>query len=304
MATGIASVVATINGASYNLVLNEETGLYEATLVAPMLSSFPQLDHKYGITLVATDAAGNATTIDRYDTEFGDELTIRVKEIVPPIIEATFPTEGASVLQSQPTLQWNVSDNDSGIDWTTLLVKVNGTVITDEVAHSAVSGHWECSVDLTTALNDGANTVEYQVIDNDGNAATPVLVNFTVDTVAPSLSVSAPQDGLLTNVAEQLCTGVAADLTSPPVEVKITVNGVDQGFVEVDGEDNFTKQILLSAFSNVVVITATDQAGRVTTITRSVTLDQAPPVFVSVDVAPDMMDAGRTYVVRARVTDA
>lgn len=299
----IASIVAKIAGQSYNLTLNSETGMYEATLVAPSLSSWPQRDHKYGIELTATDEAGNVTIINRDDTQFGSELQIRVIETVAPVIVPQFPTDGASVVVNVFTVQWHVSDNDSGINFDAAVIKLDDAVVTAEKRRYSVDGGFDYEVDITTAIAEGPHVLKFDVSDNDGNAATQAVVNFIVDTTAPALNVESPVDGLLTNIAEHTVSGSTDDVTSPPVTVAITVNGVSQGPVTIEEDNTFSHPIVLNAFSNVLKVVATDAVGHSTTVTRSITLDQAPPVFVSVDVAPSVVNSNWVYKVRAVVTD-
>ena len=70
---------------------------------------------------------------------------------------------------------------------------------------------------------NGAHTIKVEVSDHDGNAAAAQTVSFTVDTVPPTLSVTAPVDGLVTNSASLVVSGKTDDTTSKPVTV--TVNG-------------------------------------------------------------------------------
>ena len=59
----VKTVQAIINGQTYNLTLNRETGKYEATVTAPSKSSYNvNSGHYYPVTIKATDAAGNTTT--------------------------------------------------------------------------------------------------------------------------------------------------------------------------------------------------------------------------------------------------
>lgn len=298
----IASVKATFNGQQYTLTYNSSTGLYEATIPAPNYSSWPQLDHKYGIVLTATDNAGNSTVIDRNNAQFGSELAIRVKETVAPTITPTSPSAGANVLVNNPPLEFNVSDNDSGIDWNTLKAYVDGTQLTGAITHTAISGGYKCTATLASTLTDGDHTIKYTVSDNDGNAATQQF-SIHVDTVPPSLNVTSPSDGLITNQASLHVIGNASDISSPPVTVAITVNDVSQGAVTLAANGDFDKVVTLNAANNTVKIVATDASGRTTTITRSIVLDQTPPEFISVVVDPNMLDAGQTFVVRANVID-
>ena len=88
----VKSVQAIVNGQTINLALNNSTGKYEATITAPNTSSYNQPGHYYGITLKATDDAGNVTTVDATDATLGAALKLIVKEKVAPVITITNPT--------------------------------------------------------------------------------------------------------------------------------------------------------------------------------------------------------------------
>lgn len=67
----VKTVQATINGQTYTLTLNSTSGKYEATVTAPSKSSYNQSGHYYGVTVKATDVAGNITTKDATDADSG-----------------------------------------------------------------------------------------------------------------------------------------------------------------------------------------------------------------------------------------
>lgn len=76
----VKTVQATINGQTYTLTLNSTSGKYEATVTAPSKSSYNQSGHYYGVTVKATDVAGNITTKDAADATLGTSLRLQVKE--------------------------------------------------------------------------------------------------------------------------------------------------------------------------------------------------------------------------------
>ena len=97
--------------------------------------------------------------------------------------------------------------------------------------------------------------------------------------------------------------GIATDEHSSPVEVSITVNSVDQGEVTVEAGGNFTKAVTLQNGANVIKVTATDSAGKATTITRNVTLSTTAPVIEEIIITPNPVDGGQTYTIQVKVTD-
>lgn len=102
----VKTVQATINDQTYTLTLNSTSGKYEATVTAPSKSSYNQSGHYYGVTVKATDVAGNITTKDAADETLGTSLRLQVKEKVAPIIAITAPTAGTYLTNNKPTITW------------------------------------------------------------------------------------------------------------------------------------------------------------------------------------------------------
>ena len=303
----VNTVQVIINGQTYNLTYNSSTGKYEATVTAPSTSSFNQSGGYYGVTIKATDNAGNLTQKDATDGTLGASLRLTVKEKVIPTIAITSPGAGAKLITNKPTITFQLRDNDSGIKISALALKIDGGAAIGNAAAgmtcTPVAGGYDCTYVVQTALTDGSHTVTINIQDNDGNAASQASVTFTVDTVAPTLNVTSPANGLVTNNANQNVVGTTSDATSSPVTVTIKLNGTDQGAVAVDGSGNFTKSVNLSAGSNTIVIRSTDSAGKYTEVTRSVTLDTVAPTITGVTLTPNPVDAGATYIIAVTVTD-
>ena len=126
----VKTVQATINGQTYTLTLNSTSGKYEATVTAPSKSSYNQSGHYYGVTVKATDVAGNITTKDAADATLGTSLRLQVKEKVAPIIAITAPTAGTYLTNNKPTITWKVTDTDSGVNPATIGITIYWTKIT------------------------------------------------------------------------------------------------------------------------------------------------------------------------------
>ena len=287
------------NGQTYTLTFNSNTGKYEATVTAPNKSSYSQSGHYYGITIKATDDAGNVTTKDATDSAIGSSLRLTVKEKVAPVIAVTNPTASATLVNNKPTITWTVTDDDSGVNPSTIGITIDsGSKITDGITKTAVTGGYNCSYIPATALTDGSHTIRFDASDYDGNAATQKSVTFKIDTVPPTLSVASPSDGYVTNKSTITVAGTTNDATSSPVTVMI--NGTP---VTVGSNGAFSTTVTLSAGSNTITIVAKDSAGKTTTITRTVKYDPNPPKITAASVTPNPVDAGKTYVISVTVTD-
>lgn len=293
----ISTVQLTLNGQTYNLTYDSASGKYKASLSAPAATSWnAESDHKYHGSVVATDAAGNATTATVSDFA---SLGLRVLEKIAPSISVTYPSANAYIINPTPTIQWTVSDAESGVDSSTIGVKIDsGSVITSGITKTAISGGYSCEYTPGSALSEGAHTLTFSAADNDGNSASAVSVNFTIDTVPPVLNITSPADNSITNQTVCTVAGSTNDTTSGAVV--ITVNGSP---VTVENGE-FSTTVNLTEGSNTITIAATDTAGKVTTITRTVTLDTIAPVISAITITPNPVDAGATYIIEVTVTDA
>lgn len=295
----VASVKAVVNGQTYNLTYNSGTQAYEANATAPSLSSYNQPNHYYGVTITATDDAGNQSVESATSGNFQENLRLYVKEKVAPVISITSPTNGARITNNKPTIQWTVTDADSGVDPDTISIKIDsGSTVTSGITKTPSGKNYTCSYVPTTALSDGSHKIYINAKDNDGNAAAQKSATFIVDTVAPSLNVTSPADNLKTNKTTVTVSGVTNDVTSSPVTV--TVNGNN---ATVQSNGSFTTNVMLKEGDNTITIVATDSAGQRTTVTRKVTVDTDPPVFQSAQLIPNQLDSGQTYIIRVKVTD-
>lgn len=291
----VKTVQYIFNGTTYTLTKNTSTGKYEATVTAPNKSSYSQTDHVLGGTVKATDEAGNTTTVDQTHTTLGAALKIRVKEKVAPVVSISSPSSGAYLTSTTPTIEFTVTDADSGV--ASAKITLDGTEITS-VTKTAIAGGYKYTCTPATALKDGKHTISITATDNDGNTSAAKTSTFTVDTVPPTLSITAPADKLITNKSTVTVTGKTDDVTSKPVTVAINGTAVT---VEADG--TFSKDVTLVNGSNTITIIAKDKAGKTTTVVRTVTLDTAAPVIKSITLTPNPVDCGKTFVISVEVTD-
>lgn len=302
----VRTVQAIINGVTTTLTYNSSTSKWEATITAPSTSSYNNNDgHYYPVTIKATDEAGNVSTKTDQDATLGTSLRLRVKEKTAPVITITYPTASALITNNKPAIRWKVTDNDSGVNPDTIGITVDsGSKVTGStITKTAITGGYECSYTPSAALADGSHTIKIDASDYDGNAAAQKSVTFKIDTVPPTLSVTAPANGLITNKAACTVTGTTNDVTSSPVTVTVKLNSGTAEAVTVNDDGSFSKALTLAAGSNTITVVATDSAGKSTTVTRTVTLDTTAPTIKAVTITPNPVDCGKTYVISVEVTD-
>lgn len=297
----ISQVRAQVNGQWYTLTL-QSNGRYEASITAPGSTSYNQPGGYYDVTVEATNTAGTTGTANASTL---DGLKLYVKETVAPIITILSPSGGAYVTNNKQPVVFTVTDESggSGVNLGSVVVKLDGSsVSSSEVTHSAISNGYSFTYTPATALGDGSHTVTVDASDNDGNAATQKSTTFTVDTIPPTLNVTSPTDGLITNTKTLTVSGTTNDATSSPVIIKISLNGADQGTVTVGGDGSFSKSVTLSDGTNTIVVTATDAAGKSSSVTKTVTLDTSVPQIVSATITPNPVDAGQTMLISVEVS--
>ena len=290
------SVLLDLNGQVYTLDYDSSTKKWKKTVTAPTASSYNQTDHVYAMELKAVDVAGNVTLVDKTDSTFGNLMKLRVKEKVAPAISVTKPSAGAYLTSNTVAFSVNVTDSGSGVSNSTISVKLDGIVL---VVTKKTTNGYQCIYSGT--VNDGAHKLVVTASDNDGNTASKT-VNFTVDTVPPTLNITSPAASLITNKQACAVSGITDDVTSKPVTVKVSLNGTDQGSVTVASDGTFSSSVNLIEGTNTIVITATDKAGKVTTVNRTVVYDSVSPVIVSIDV-PTEVESGSSFTITVEATD-
>lgn len=297
----ISQVRAQVNGQWYTLTL-QSNGRYEATITAPGATSFNQPGGYYDVTVEATNTAGTTQTANASTL---DGLKLYVKERVAPVITILSPSSGAYVTNNKQPVVFTITDESggSGVNLNSVVVKLDGSSASaSEVTHTAITNGYSFTYTPAGTLGDGPRTVTVDATDNDGNAATQKSTTFTVDTVPPVINVVSPEEGLITATKSLTVSGSTNDATSSPVTVKISLNGADQGAVSVGGDGYFSKSVSLAEGGNIIVVTATDSAGKSSSVTRNVTLDTSVPQIVSATITPNPVDEGQTMLISVEVS--
>ena len=292
----ISTVRAQINGTWYTLTAGSNN-TYSATITAPGSTSFTKTGGYYDVTIEATNTAGTVTTQNASGLA---SLKLVVREKVAPVITILSPTSGAAVTNNKQPVAFTIVDEagGSGINLSSLVVKQDSTTVASSaITTTAITNGYSVTYTPASALTDGSHTVTITVSDNDGNAATAKSTTYKVDTVPPTLNITAPANALVTNSASLVVRGTTNDTTSSPVTVKITLAGTDQGSVTVGTDGSFTKTLTLANGTNTIVITATDAAGKASSVTRTVTLDTSKPVVKSATITPNPVDTGASMVI-------
>jgi RHS repeat-associated protein len=255
-------VTLTLNGAA--VAVNAATGAYATTL--PL-----GVDGAATLTLIATDAAGNATTASRVVTRDATPPEIAVAEPAAGLV-----TNGATVHVS-----------GSVFDLTASTLMVNGVAFT-----LAADGGFAGEVPLVT----GSNTLTFAATDAAGNHA-QVARTLVRDADPPAITMASPSDNVLTRSATVTVSGTIADVSV----VTATLNGVPL-VLATDG--SYATTIPLAEGTNILTLVATDAAGNSATTTRSLTLDTTPPALAVSSPADGTTTEAESVPVSGTVIDA
>ncbi|MHA7632465.1 RHS repeat-associated core domain-containing protein [Corallococcus sp. M7] len=179
----------------------------------------------------------------------------------PPVLTLVSPLADSVTSQGQVELVVHATDNGS-----VTAVKLGETsfVLGEDGNHR-----------LTVPLSENSNVLQVVAYDDKGSTTT-LTVHLVRDSLEPILDVLSPVDDATVSTEEVTVSGTVQDATP----VTLTVNGQP---VTPDAQGAFSTQVSLSNGANTVTITATDAAGNVRSISRSVTRFSALPTLVVTD---------------------
>lgn len=309
----VQTVKAVINGQEYTLTKGSGN-TWSVTITAPTQTSGmnnagtgPGVGAAasgkgyYAVTFTATDDAGNSTTIDDTHTTLGTECRLKVKETVAPVAALTYPSASATITSNKPEIAFKLTDSGSGINPSSVKLKIDSgaeTAVTVTGSGTDYTGTFTPS----TVLADGSHTITVYGYDYDGNKSNVATVTFKIDTTPPTLVLTTPVDATTNNMSGTI-TGTTNDALSSPVTVTATLNGKDVGAITVGSDGSFSKSITYTTGTNTVVVTATDAAGKSSSITRTIIVNTSAPVFTSVTITENPSTTGARVTITVEVTD-
>lgn len=282
---------------------DEGTKTWTATTNAPANSSWSQPDHIYPVEIHAVDAANNQVTMTKDDPTYGDQLKIRVLEKTKPTATIVSPTQSSVLGSKEVDIVLEMVDaGGSGLNETTVVFTVNSQDHKSDLEFENHEGKRRATYHAT-GLTDGENTITFQVTDNDGNVSNLATTTFIVSTAAPSLTVDTPTEGLITNSARLTVSGSTTPGSDAVTIASVKVNNQAVILTGDSNKKTFSHEITLVEGQNTITVVSTDSIGKVTTVTRHVTLDTKAPVITDVHAEALTVDAGGRVKITFKVTD-
>lgn len=284
-----------------NAVYNNDTKRWDLEIPSGAESSWGQDDHKYPVTLHTKDAAGNETVMQATDPTYGGQLNFRVLEKTNPVATIVSPTHGSVLGSATQDIKMELQDTGgSGLNMASVVFKVNNIQVSSGLSWSdGADGKKTCTYHASN-LSDGSNSVSLQVTDNDGNVSDLASVTFVISTSAPTLNVTSPVEGLLTNSNKVTVAGTAAAGSDAVTLSSVKINGED---VSVGEGGAFSKEITLQEGENTIAVVAEDSIGKATSVTRHVTVDTKAPIISDVVAEATTVSANSMIRISFKVTD-
>ena len=293
-------VTVTLNGKSYTATIQSD-GSWSTTVPAADVGALAD-GANYQVAVSAQDSAGNSASATH---------SISVDTTAPVVSIATL--SGDDVLNAAEAQQpLTVHGSSSAEAGQTVTVTLGGKTYTATVAND---GTWTLDVPATdlAALSQGALTVTASVNDNAGNNG-QTTHTLTVDTVAPTVTISTVADDDIVNNAEQLAGQTIRGTTTAEQGQTVTVsfNGHSyQATVAADGTWSVFvpgRDFLgLSDGDYTLTASVSDKAGNPGSATHDVTLNgDVPTIVINTFAQDDIVSAAEhgTPLVISGTTDA
>ncbi len=207
-------------------------------------------------------------------------------DTIAPNLNITLPLDGSYLNNNLPSINVSYSDNGMGVDGDSLKLFINGA----ETAVTCETTEQDAQCNLAVPLAEGGTVLAAQVSDYAGNTSDKATITFTVDTVPPVITITAPDNGFVTNQTPLAISGSINET------VAATLNG---NSLTLDAQNQFNVSADLTEGSNSFTIIATDLAGNSATYTLTGELDTVAPQPVNGDLITVVIEAGNAIVTGA-----
>lgn len=186
------------------------------------------------------------------------------RDTIAPVVRIDSPQSGSYSNNAQSQVEIGYSDQGIGVDGETLQLFVDGI----EAAANCEAEDNGATCTLDAPLPEGNVTLSVTVSDYAGNVSNAAEVSFTVDTIAPEITISSPEPDYLTNKPQLDIVGTVSEPASLSIDGEAQSLGL---------QNDFSHAVTLAEGGNTFTLIASDLAGNTTTSTLGVTLDTVPP---------------------------
>ncbi|MFA1017328.1 Ig-like domain-containing protein [Enterobacter sp. SAT-E-asb] len=296
-----SAVTVTINGKAYSATVLAD-GTWQAAVPAADVSQWA--DGSLDIKASAQDASGNPVTIG----------TVVDVDLAPVAITISSVTDDNVLNAAEKGQDLVLSGTTSNVEASqTVTITFAGKTYTTTVDGN---GDWTWTVPAAdlSGLKEGDASVQVSVTNVNGNAASSAQ-EFSVDTVAPTVTINTISNDNMLNAAE-----AAQDLTLSGTStaeagqtVTVTFNG-NQYTAQVQADGSWTLDVPAADMAGIpdgsaaITATVSDKAGNPASAGSSVLVDTTVPQIsfniVAGDDVVNIAEHGQALIVSGKVTGA
>ena len=203
----------------------------------------------------------------------------------PPSIQITSPTSGLPT-NANITVKGSVTDSTSPV--ATLEAALDGGTFT-AVSVAGSNGAFQYATILPlNGTADGLHTIHFRATDRAGDVAT-LDENFTLDTIAPTITVTSPAEGAQVSTSPSV-DGTVSDAGSGVASLQAQLDGGSFVTVTVAANGSFSFATGLATDGSAdgphtVMLQATDRAGNMATtevdFTLNTSANQPPTITIA-----------------------
>ena len=188
------------------------------------------------------------------------------RDITPPTIDLLAPEPEIYTNDPRELIKSSYVDYGSMVATDSLFLGLNG----DFLPATCDLGEFIAHCHPVDDMPDGYHVLSARVSDLAGNWSEDALLQFTVDTIPPTITIDSPDDQLLTNQPEVLLEGRLSEWAT------LEVNRTE---ITIDNEYAFATSELMTEGQNDFLFHAVDRATNESKQNRTVYLDTVPPVI-------------------------
>ncbi len=200
----------------------------------------------------STDNAGNVET--------AKSISFNI-DTVSPTLSISSPINRSHSNSGNVTVKWTAGDGGSGMARIEVCIDQANWIMASGTSYSF------------GGLSDGAHTINVRVTDNAGNSEM-ASVTFDVDTVAPLITITSPEDGLHTDATGVQMNWTAVDKTTSVAYMHVWND--THAFINMTSGDGYVF-IGLSEGSHVLHLMVWDMVGNSQEKTVSIIVDRTAP---------------------------
>ena len=236
--TGNGWVEKTINADTAPALgaVSSSTQAFQPGRVAINVKSLVTLGQSGSIALTAPAGAVTMASREAAATGTRPTLTLELTQRVTPALTMSTPAAGATLADPTPTFAGVAGDQPGDSPTVTVRVHAGSTTATPPVSTFTTQrsgATW--SVDAPSALPDGVYTAVAEQTDDSGDVGTSGPRTFSIDTAAPTPSLTEPAAGATVTTSQTTFRGAAGDATGDGSAVVVEIRaGPTMGGTLVD----------------------------------------------------------------------